>query len=464
MQEVVDKVTEFLSTHNIQYDPTTYYYSPLTGYPRSITPKTINPTLITDLSEHQTLVYIHTPNCTERCTFCPFYLDIGTVVSQEYVDAMEKQILRLGESISKKPSQLTLYFGGGSPNLLSPSQIEQIITATRTIGTIQEINTELHPEVAKDSTYLEKLKKQGVSRVSFGLQTTSKRVLKETARHHGLQIIPELVIRAKNLGFKTNIDMMYGFREEHIDDVKTEFIELFAKLMPDWVTTYQLCLQEETVEFDRYTQDKTAYPSTAQTLRSRALIHEIAKLTGYQYLGGDYFSRANTTPTYQEAKWGAKNAVIGIGAGTYSYVINGDTNKGILQWTPFDKQQYLGLINAGQLPIEREIQYTPQDVIALKTISGLKKRTLHTTIVDETMSKNINILIENGFIQQHKLHIELTRQGILIEDLIYASLMPRPMWEQFREERDKLEYTGAKYDWFFEPQTVLKFKDAIGLE
>lgn len=438
-------------------------------YPRSVTPvRQSGSSEQADLSQFNTMFYVHIPYCTTRCTFCPFYLDVSQGVGDEYVDGLVSQISRISSEMASPPREFNVYFGGGSPNLLSLRQMEKILEEIthRQNGSVNEISIELHPEIAGKKGYLQALKNLGINRVSFGLQSINSEILRRTARHHDAKALDEILSEARELGLTVNVDVMYGgFIDETLAGDEQTFNHVFSALQPSWITGYQMCVQEGTAEFERYKRENQRYPNSEAILSARALLHQIAEEKGYHYLGGDYFSKDKPNPFYQERKWGSKNAVIALGSGAYSYVVDGKDMRGVLRWSPFNTAEYLRLVRDGKSAVEREVKYTPKDVESWITMSQLKKGRL----TDESLSDDFRVklqgLANQGFLEKANGQFRLTERGILVEDLVYSSLIPRTTWKKFRQKRKQEDYQkDAKYDWFFEPETVLRFQEAVGIQ
>jgi coproporphyrinogen III oxidase-like Fe-S oxidoreductase len=230
------------------------------------------------------------------------------------------------------------------------------------------------------------------------------------------------------------------------------------------MTGYQTCIQEGTVEYHRFARHRTAYLERAGMLCARSLFRQIAEEEGYHYSGGYYFLKHRKNPTYQTLKWGHKSAVIAFGAGTYSYLVDGWNLKGTLSWSPFSINKYIELVNNGTDPVDRRILYTAEDVESWITISRLKtKAALHGRLSD-AMKEKLHALAKKGFLELKDGAFELSETGFLIEDLIYASIMPKTTWNSFRQRREEVGYgEEARFDWFFEPGAVLRFQRAIGI-
>jgi len=463
---VVNGLVEKLREFKVEYSPINYYYTPLTMYPRSLTPiRQLDSNNHKGLAGFNTMFYVHIPYCTTRCTFCPFYLDVSKEVGEEYVDGLVSQLERVSSDMDSQPREFNVYFGGGSPNLLSSRQIDRLLKGItqHQSGSINEVSIELHPEMVGREGYLQALKELGIKRVSFGLQSINPEILRRTARHHDARALDDILTEAREIGLTVNVDVMYGgFIDETLDDNERTFNHVFSVLQPSWVTGYQMCVQEGTAEFERYRRESQRYPDNKGILSARALLHQIAEINGYPYLGGDYFSKDKPNPFYQERKWGNKNAVIALGSGTYSYLIDGENMQGVLRWAPFDTEEYLRLVKDGKSAVEREIAYTPKDVESWIIMSQLKKGRLTDEHLSADFRKKLEGLATQGFLERSNGQFRLTEQGILVEDLVYASLIPRATWEKFRQQRKQEGYSKeAKYDWFFEPETVLRFQEAM---
>lgn len=469
----VDDVDEFFESGKIGYDQQVYYYTPLTAYPRSLTPLVAgDPYPVPgDLSEYRTQLYFHTPFCTARCTFCPFQLDIRPDVSAAYVDAVVTQIRMVGAR-TKLPKEFTVYFGGGSPNLLSAAQVSHIMTAIEEAfhGSIGQCTMELHPQVAQHPEHLRALRDLGIKRVSFGYQSIDEQILRVTARHHKAAALDEAIKLAQDLGFLVNVDVMYGgFPHETLDADRRTF-EYVLGLAPDWVTGYQMCIQEGTAELRRYQQHRDWYPDRRMMLEARATLQDMAVTSGWQYSGGDYYARPSASAEPRNRRlvpstvlprlWHDKAACLSFGSGNYSHVLDAEGTS-LLWWSPFTVDGYLQDVSSGRYPVERLIELTDEDVSGWTAIAKLKTGAAQAEF-SARQRNAVTALCRSGFVSVDQDHrYRLTRRGILVEDLVYASLLPAAMWREFSNRRLSPGYTevDARYDWFYDPDVVLAFQD-----
>ena len=454
--ENVEAVLSILKDAQIDYSPLNYYYTPITPYPRSITPQAKEP-LNVDLSDFQVMVYIHIPFCSRRCTFCPFFLDVNQKVPEVFVSALKKQIKQTYTNF-QLPSKFNIYFGGGSPNLLSIDQLKEIIDCFDK-EQVEEISLEIHPEVYKNNkNYFADISKLGINRVSVGLQSTEAEILRTSTRGHDALTLKKIIPEIKKNNLLVNVDVMFGgLFGETFGSTKNTFEYVFGELKPDWITAYQVCIHGGTAEKNRYKKYPEKYPDTKTILDMRAIRQKIAQKNRYKYLFGDYFSAEQLNPKYKTKRWSPKTAVIGLGPGAHSYIIDQKQKLGFNLYSSFNIEEYLNLVNSNKYPTERLIKLNEEYIDSWRIISQLKS----SGFVEETNSNLIlSKLSKLNLLTQENSVFKLTERGVLIEDLIYAVLIPLEMWIKFSAKKKDKNYSpeNAKYDWFFDPDVVIQFK------
>lgn len=206
-------------------------------------------------------LYLHIPFCTHRCAYC----DFNTYAGQEalipsYVDALCKEIEFIGSSRAERRSSdretavearlpvHTIFFGGGTPSLLSPLQFASIfksIRASFALTEAVEITTEANPGTV---TYeaLCQLCDIGVNRISLGVQSANAFELKMLERAHSFFDVIEAVTSARKAGFQNlNLDLIYGLPEQTMQTWQTT-VKRILDLHPEHVSAYALTLEHGT--------------------------------------------------------------------------------------------------------------------------------------------------------------------------------------------------------------------------
>lgn len=182
--------------------------------------------------------YIHIPFCKSKCKYCSFISFPKLELKKDYIVALKKEIKNnyAGENLN------TLYFGGGTPSLLSVSEFKEIIELFNIDGNT-EVTAELNPEtLSKD--YLLGLKNIGINRISIGCQTFDDKILKLIGRRHDSKQVKLAVKYAKESGFDNiSLDFIYGLPNQTIAGFETD-LKQAIELGVQHISLYGLKIDE----------------------------------------------------------------------------------------------------------------------------------------------------------------------------------------------------------------------------
>ena len=190
-------------------------------------------------------VYVQIPFCLKKCFYCAFPSYDGKEEHiQDYVDALSNEI---ANALCSCPPE-TVYFGGGTPSILTVKQMEKAVSSLKKNGwwtVMQERTFEANPG-AVDMEKMQAFKELGFNRISIGAQTFSGAILEKVGRvHTGVQAV-EAIQNASQAGFvNINVDLMYGLPGQDLIDLKTN-IDLAIKLGATHVSVYGLVVEEGT--------------------------------------------------------------------------------------------------------------------------------------------------------------------------------------------------------------------------
>src|SRR3982750_1594394 len=160
-------------------------------------------------------IYIHAPFCRSRCSYCDFATSLYDVnVADRYVSALVREI-KEWNLLAEPKTVDTIYFGGGTPSLLSIDQLEQILDAVRShfkIPSDSEVTIEMNPGDARSRReHLDGWHRLGINRVSFGAQTFNDESLRQLGRTHSAEDIGQTFNELRDAGFKNiNFDLIAG--------------------------------------------------------------------------------------------------------------------------------------------------------------------------------------------------------------------------------------------------------------
>lgn len=172
-------------------------------------------------------IYVHIPFCVKLCAFCPYCKEIYSEdKANKYIDYLIKEIHMVGSQIDEKKKVTSLYFGGGTPALVT-SRLEEIISAIEEHFIISEgIGLELHPENVNEATLLS-LKRAGVTKISIGIQSFQEKFLSILGRNK-LELT-KMSKSLKKVPFETvSMDFIFALPNQKIEDLKSDIDMAFS--------------------------------------------------------------------------------------------------------------------------------------------------------------------------------------------------------------------------------------------
>ncbi len=196
-----------------------------------------------------TSIYLHIPFCKHRCAYC----DFNTYANQEdsipaYVGALINEIEYIGRQNTQPTHIHTIFFGGGTPSLLSPNQFDSILKTLRASFNFSpniEITTEANPGTVT-LEQLHKLRGSGINRISYGVQSANMEELRMLEREHNFFDVIEAVSNSRKAGFDNlNLDLIYGLPEQTLESWKTTLSRII-NLRPEHISAYALTLEHGT--------------------------------------------------------------------------------------------------------------------------------------------------------------------------------------------------------------------------
>ena len=255
-------------------------------------------------------LYIHIPFCEHVCAYCDFTkLFYNQKFEFPYLEALEKEI---DSKVTNKIS--TLYFGGGTPTALSDEGFERILKFTSDyLSKDYEFTVEANVENLTE-VKLDIMKKYGVNRLSIGVQSTCNALLKEIGRHHTFEEAQKMVFLAKSKGFSNiNIDLIYGFKNETLDDLKRDLQE-FIKLDIDHISIYSLIVEKGSILYNKKykEQDENDSRKFYEYIVSFLREHGYERYEISNFARNGKYSRHNLTYWHNEEYYGC-----GLGASGY---------------------------------------------------------------------------------------------------------------------------------------------------
>jgi len=381
-------------------------------------------------------LYVHVPFCRLVCAYCDF-VTVGGRADEipRYTDALLDEL-----AVRPAPGELrTVYFGGGTPSLLSGVQVGRVISAVRERWphvALEEVTLEANPS-QREAPDWSGLRAAGVTRISLGVQSLRETDLVALARGHSAREARGAFASARESGFDNiSIDLIYGIPGQSLADWRAG-LEAALELGPDHVSSYALQLA--------LSPDEWAAPPRPGALRWRnrmvprqddelasdqyRLTEDVLAAAGYRHYELSSWALPDREARHNSAYW-ARRAYTGIGAGAHSY--DGAAER---SWNVRDLDAYLLATEARERPIAgREVldeQTRAFEAIALglRRVDGISRTAFVGEFGHDPVGRyaaGVAATVRNGLLEVEGDVIRLTPNGRLLASEVLVAFVPEP--------------------------------------
>tara|TARA_B110000503_G_scaffold28205_1_gene45211 strand:+ start:3187 stop:4311 length:1125 start_codon:yes stop_codon:yes gene_type:complete len=368
-------------------------------------------------------IYIHIPFCKQKCTYCDFHF--STTFSDyrsEMIEAILKEIDLRKVYLLNQQIQ-TIYFGGGTPSLLTENEIVKILTKIRNefiVLTDVEVTLEANP----DDITEEKLaiwKHAGVNRLSIGLQSFKESDLKWMNRAHTVEEANQCVSIAQNAGFKSlTVDLIYGLPNLSLEEWQDHIQRLIDLKVPH-ISAYCLTVESNTA-LDHLVKKGKVIPSSDEAQAEQfLLLIDLLEKNGYEQYEISNFCLKNSTSLHNSNYWKGEH-YLGIGPSAHSF--DGKSRS----WNVANNRKYIKGIQQNRDCFETET-LSNRDLFNETILTGLRtkygvgitplKNLLSFTPDFESMIKDFK---HKNWLTEVNERYYLTQEGKLMADYITSEL------------------------------------------
>ncbi|HSJ11491.1 MAG TPA: radical SAM family heme chaperone HemW, partial [Gillisia sp.] len=368
-------------------------------------------------------IYIHIPFCKQACYYCDFHFSTSVKKKGELVEMLCREIILRKEELPGKILQ-TVYFGGGTPSLLSAEELQHIFKTIRENFTLAE-DAEITLEANPDDLSREKLelfKSAGINRLSIGVQSFFEEDLKLMNRAHNATEALESIVMAKEYFENISIDLIYGIPGMS-DERWLKNIEMALDLGLPHFSCYALTVEPNTAlkkfidkGIIKPVDDEAAaahFEILTRTLKNAGYVHY--EFSNFGKPG--YFSQNNT------AYWMGK-PYLGIGPSAHSY--DGNSRK----WNVSNNSLYIKSLERGEIPLQEEKlsivdKYNEYVMTRLRTMWGVSLAEVREKFGDQIYNYLIEQsepLLHDELLQIKEDVLSITNKGKFLSDGIAADL------------------------------------------
>ncbi len=370
-------------------------------------------------------IYIHIPFCNSKCIYCNFY-SIATLKHKgKFLKALEKEMeLRHEYLVTREIS--TLYFGGGTPSLLSGSELESLIHKLEQyyhFDRLEEITLEANPEQLTPE-YLGQIKKIGINRLSIGIQSFDDRILRWLKRGHSAVMAKKTIQNAISSGFSNiSIDLIYGISGRTSAEWEKELTTAFSYPIQH-LSAYALTVEENTLLERKIKKNQIPPVEDQKAIEDFTILRQISQAEGFGQYEISNFSRPEYESRHNSSYW-QDIPYLGLGPSAHSY--NGNSR----QWNVSNLNAYIeGMLNRSP-DIEVEIltpsmKFNEYIMVGLRTCKGINLDFIRQVFGDNMADHTSRIFtghIEKSCYSFSNNSFILTDQGKLWIDRITLELM-----------------------------------------
>lgn len=352
-------------------------------------------------------VYIHIPFCKSKCKYCSFVSYPRIELKEKYLDALETEIKTRykGEKLN------TLYFGGGTPSILTPNEFQKLISLFNTDKNT-EITAELNPETITQD-YLKQLK---VNRLSFGCQTFDDNILKLIGRRHNAQDVENAVKLAQKSGFENiSLDFIYGLPTQTIDGFKQD-LQHAISLGIQHISLYGLKI-DKNCYFHSHPPDNLP----DDDMQADMYLTAIETLNDFEHYEISNFAQKNFYSRHNLNYW-ENNSYYGFGVAAHGYENN------IRYFNTSSIEEYISnpIIHKSEHKLAIQERLEEEIFLGFRKMSGINVNRINQKYNIDFRKKYDKILekyISYKYISETNEGFKLTTNGILISNVILSEFL-----------------------------------------
>lgn len=370
-------------------------------------------------------IYVHIPFCIRKCKYCDFASFVcDNDMQNKYTDYIVKEINKYKNKAVDYIVN-SVFFGGGTPSVLSSLNMHRIITAIRAVFYLTEdaeISLECNPKTANFGK-LKNYKKLGFNRISIGVQSLDDEILLKIGRAHNSKDFLECYTSAKLAGFgNINFDLMFALPDQTFESFKNT-CDTLIKLNPEHISCYSLILEENTPLFNE--KDFYEFADDEENRKMYEYAKKVFKDNGYNHYEISNFAKEGYECKHNLKYWEMQD-YIGFGLSSSSFFENKrHTN-------PDSLEEYFQLIENYKYPFESIIAEDKKDLMSEFMFLGLRKikgindkdfKELFNKSFFDIYKKEIEQHINNGLLIREDENIRLSNKGLDLANYVMSDFV-----------------------------------------
>ena len=371
------------------------------------------------------VIYIHIPFCKKACFYCDFHFTVSFKIKEKIITAICQELTTRKDFFDPKETINSIYFGGGTPSVLSIKEIDEILGAVYSHYNVEknaEITFECNPDDLTQD-YLRELKFVGINRLSIGVQSFNDEHLKWMNRSHDASQSKKSIEYAAEAGFNNiTLDLIYGLPQLSNKEWSANLNEALS-LPINHLSAYSLTMEENTPYIKLVNQGKYKKPSDGISSNHYQILVQQTTDLGWEHYEVSSFCKPGNYSKHNSSYWSG-NKYIGVGPSAHSY--DGNSR----HWNVSNNKSYLECISTKKRYFESEELTVSNQVneyllTGLRTKWGVDVELLSNKYDYNIMSlfeKDIKYWISLNWMEMKDSNMKLTNKGMLFADHISSIL------------------------------------------
>ncbi len=366
-------------------------------------------------------IYLHIPFCKRLCGYCDFFKSVKLQHLKPVVEAMERELVEQREFLSDKRVE-TIYFGGGTPSLLSAQQIKHfldVVAANYSAEGLEEVTLEVNPDDLS-MEYLEEVRRAGVNRLSIGVQSFDDEELLFMNRRHNAAQAEESVKMAQRAGFDNiTIDLIFGVKGFG-EDILRRSIAVALSLGVQHISAYHLTIEHGTAFARKVERGALSVVSDEVSQAEYDLLDRELSAAGFEHYEVSNYALSAYRSKHNSSYW---HGVHYLGVGPAAHSFNGDVRR-------FAVESIEGYLDGGAGRYNEEVltqvdRYNEYIMTSLRCSSGIDLNEIESKFSQELYKfavEGVKCWLKDGKLRADEAKIYIPTKHFLISDMIIESL------------------------------------------
>lgn len=368
-------------------------------------------------------LYFHIPFCKQACHYCNFHFSTRLADIEQMVNTMIDELSRRKDYLNGEPLS-SIYFGGGTPSILSAQELDQLFnTISRHFSIVQnpEITLEANPDdLTADK--LEILAQSPVNRLSIGVQSFNENELTWMNRAHKASQAIEAIKMAQDKGLSNlSIDLIYGLPVSTLAEWENN-LKTVVDLNIKHLSSYCLTVEDKTALAHQIKTKKVEPVNEEHAREQFELLRSFLLQLQFEQYEISNFAKEQQYAKHNTSYW-QNEPYLGIGPSAHSY------NKISRSWNISNNQQYMRLLTAGESTLETELltdnnRFNEYIMTGLRTMWGCNKQRLEKEFPNQfsQIRKILNQQVALGHVIESETQIKLSPEALFLADGIASDL------------------------------------------